>query len=103
MVTNAQRDFRHLAPASVVAFLGIHGPLGCGRAHCLLEEPADAVQINARHARLYFVAYIHDGVLKGRFFRKYLGRKKALALSRIVEDYRKEHEDRMRRAKGEVS
>ena len=28
---------------------------------------------------------------------------KSLPRSRIVEDYRKEHEDRMRRAKGEVS
>jgi hypothetical protein len=43
--------------------------------------------------RRAFVAYIHGGVLKDRYFRKYLGRKKALALQRAVEQFRRENED----------
>ena len=67
------------------------------RFHRLLEDPADSLQSNTRGLRLVFVDYVHDGSLATKYLKKYLGRKKARELLRVVEGYRKEHDDQMQR------
>jgi len=67
------------------------------RFHGLLEEPADALPSNARRLRVVFADYVQGGTLRAKNFRKYLSNKKALALLKALERYRREHEDQMRR------
>jgi hypothetical protein len=71
--------------------------------HCILDDPAISLGLNSRKVVRMFAAYVHDGVLRRRRFRRFLGRDKARGLLRIVDDCQRQNEEAMKRLLDQAS
>jgi hypothetical protein len=75
--------------------------------HCILEEPVMALPLNTRWAVKVFTQYVHDGDvhnggLKRKYFKKFLGKEKARDLLRKVDQHYRQDQEHMQRLKANL-
>lgn len=67
------------------------------RLRYVLEQPPASLPFNARSLAGTFVLYVNDDVLKRKYFKRHLGKRKAQALLRKVDEYNRQRENDIQR------